>query len=64
MALFGPPDIQKLRAKNNIDGLIKALSYTKDSSIPPKAIFALGASKNSKAVDALIKVIAQDDPNL
>jgi len=64
MSLFGPPDIQKLRAKNNIDGLIKALSYTKDSSIPPKAIFALGATKNPNAVDALITVMTQDDPDL
>jgi len=64
MSLFGPPDIQKLQAKNNIGGLIKALSYTKDSSIPPKAIFALGATKNPKAVDALITVMAQDDPDL
>ena len=64
MSLFGPPDIEKLRVKNNIDGLIKALSYTKDSSIPPKAIFALGASKNPKAVEALITVMAQDDINL
>lgn len=64
MSLFGPPDIEKLRAKNNIDGLIKALNFTKDSSIPPKAIFALGATKNPRAVDALITVMAQDDPNL
>lgn len=64
MSLFGPPDIQKLQAKNNIGGLIKALSYTKDSSVPPKAIFALGATKNPKAVDALITLMEQDDPNL
>lgn len=64
MSLFGPPDIEKLRAKNNIDGLIKALSYTKDPSITPKAISALGATKNPKAVDAIISVLAQDDPNL
>ena len=31
MGLFGPPNVEKLKAKSDIDGLIKALAYEKDS---------------------------------
>ena len=27
MPLFGPPDVEKLKAKKNVKGLIKALRY-------------------------------------
>ena len=31
MPLFGPPNVEKLKAKRSVDGLIKALGYKKDS---------------------------------
>jgi HEAT repeat protein len=31
MGLFGPPDIAKLKAKRDVNGLIKALTYQKDT---------------------------------
>ncbi len=30
--LIGPPDVEKLKAERDVIGLIKALSYRKDSS--------------------------------
>ncbi|RPI92826.1 MAG: HEAT repeat domain-containing protein [Chloroflexi bacterium] len=40
--LFGPPDIEKLRTRNDMKGLIKALSYKKDDKIRLDAAEALG----------------------
>lgn len=42
MRLFGPPNIQKLKAKGNMKGLIKALGYRKDASVSQAAAVALG----------------------
>ena len=41
MALFGPPNIEKLSETNNVKGLIKALGYKKDPDIPVRAAQAL-----------------------
>jgi hypothetical protein len=35
--LFGPPNIEKLAAKKNVIGLIKALGYKSSSDIREKA---------------------------
>jgi hypothetical protein len=32
MPLFGPPDIEKLKAKRDVQGLIKALSYKQEGA--------------------------------
>ncbi len=48
MSLFGPPNIEKMKAKRDVQGLIKALGYMKDSDqekhtiIRAKAAEALG----------------------
>ncbi len=42
MGLFGPPNIEKLKAKNDVQGLIKALKSYKDSEIRRSADIALG----------------------
>lgn len=42
MSLFGPPNIQKLIAKRDRNGLIKALAYKKDAKIRTAAAIALG----------------------
>jgi hypothetical protein len=41
MWLFGPPNIEKLVAKKNVNGLIKALRYKNSSDIREKAAKAL-----------------------
>jgi hypothetical protein len=51
--LFGPPNIDKLEAKRNVRGLIKALGYRKDGGICKRAAGALGELKDAKAVEAL-----------
>ena len=33
MGLFGPPDIAKLKAKGDVPGLIRALTYTPLSEV-------------------------------
>ena len=33
MGLFGPPNIEKLKEKKNVKGLIKALNYRKDDDV-------------------------------
>ncbi len=40
-SLFGPPNIEKLKAKGDINGLIKALGYEKDADIRQAAAQAL-----------------------
>ncbi len=39
--LFGPPNVEELKAKHNIKGLIKALGYQKESSVRQAASGAL-----------------------
>ena len=41
MALFGPPNVAKLKASGNIDGLVKAARYTKDPELAEEARQAL-----------------------
>lgn len=57
--LFGPPNVDKLKAARNTSALIKALSYQKDSSIPKSAVQALGDLGDKKAVDALMAVLKE-----
>jgi HEAT repeat protein len=42
MPLFGPPNVEKLKARRDIAGLVKALAYKKDSSVRKRAAGALG----------------------
>jgi HEAT repeat protein len=57
MGLFGPPNVDKLRAKRNIEGLLEALEYRKDDSVRGAAIKALGEIGDSRAVEPLIAVL-------
>ena len=41
MALFGPPNVAKLKASGNIQGLVKAARYTKDPALAEEARQAL-----------------------
>src|SRR5664280_1165637 len=57
MPLFGPPNVAKLTAKSNIEGLIKALRYQKDTTVPGAAADALGQIGDARAVDPLIAAL-------
>lgn len=58
--LFGPPNIEKLKAKQNIKGLTKALQY-KDLNICIEAAKALGEIGDNRAVNALSDAIENGD---
>jgi len=56
--LFGPPNIEKLKAKRDIQGLIKALDYEKDSSVQEAASEALGEVGDERAVGPLMVALS------
>lgn len=53
MPLFGPPNIEKMQAKHDVNGLIKALGY-KDDDIKCDAVKALGEIGDPSAVAPLV----------
>jgi HEAT repeat protein len=56
MALFGPPNVEKLEQRRDIEGLVKALEYKKDDGqICLFATVALGNLRDARAVAPLIK---------
>jgi bilin biosynthesis protein len=50
------PNINKMKNKKDIEGLIEALNY-KDESIQLGAIKALGSANDPRAIDPLIKIL-------
>lgn len=57
MPQFGPPDVEKMKAKRDVNGLIKALDYDKDTAIRKAAAKALGQIGGHRAVKALVAVL-------
>ena len=51
MSLFGPPNVDKMAAKRNVEGLIKALGYRKDASVRNAAADALRRIGDARAVE-------------
>jgi HEAT repeat protein len=41
MFLFGPPNVEKMKARRDVNGLIKALRYRKDKGVRQAAAEAL-----------------------
>jgi HEAT repeat protein len=64
MGLFGPPNIENLKAKRDMQGLIKALDYTKDSSVRVAAAEALGEIRDERAIEPLIFLLQDVPENL
>lgn len=61
MSLFGPPNIEKLAAKGNVKGLIRALKYYADvQSEAGKAARALGKTGDARAVNPLLEMAARE----
>jgi len=54
MLLFSPPDVEKLRAKGNVSGLIKAISYKNNARLSRAAVSALGEIGDARATEPLI----------
>ena len=61
MGLFGPPNIENLKAKGDVQGLIKALGYQKDPNIRQAAAVALGQLGDHNAVEALISTLEDSE---
>lgn len=61
MGLFGigKPNIEKLKVKKDVEGLIKALKH-KDRDIREKAAKALGKIKGERAVETLIQALKDE----
>jgi HEAT repeat protein len=54
MSLFGQPNIERLKDKRDLKGLIEALGYQKDARIRKAAAAALGELRDPAAVGPLI----------
>lgn len=66
MNLFGPPDVEKMKARRDVNGLIKALGYQKGDSWNAKnirhyAAHALGELGDPRAVEPLIAALGDSD---
>ncbi len=61
MGLFGPPDVGKMRERNNVNGLIKALGYKKDHSVRKAATKALGNIRDPRVVEPLIAALKDEE---
>jgi|GEM_PF-1038659 len=61
MLLFGRPNVAKLKADRNINGLIKAVGYQKDRDLARTAVAALGEVGDPRAVPALLGALRTED---
>ncbi len=60
MGLFGQPNIEKLKAKKNVKGLIKALQYKNKGKVRRQAADALGELGDVKAAEPLIQALKDE----
>ena len=61
MFLFGPPNVEKMKARRNVNGLIKALGYKKDWEVRWDAARALGEIKDPRAVEPLSAALKDEN---
>ena len=62
--LFGKPNVNKLKTKGDVRGLIKALGYEKNSDIRCAAAKALGELGDKQATEPLIAVLRDTEPGV
>jgi HEAT repeat protein len=60
MPIFGPPNIEKMRARLDLKGLIKALDYAKDTKVRDRAIEALGELGGRAATEPLLALLEDE----
>jgi hypothetical protein len=53
LPLFGPPNVEKLKAQHNVMGLMKALSYFKNYEVQRQAAAAMGQIGDALAAESL-----------
>ena len=61
MGLFAQMDIEKRKAKRDVKGLLKALNHTDGWRIPLAAVRALGEVGDSRAAEALNKIVVKNE---
>jgi len=61
MGIFGKPNVEKLEARRDVQGLLRALSYPKHSGVRRGAAEALGRIGDSRAVEPLIAALKDED---
>jgi HEAT repeat protein len=76
MSLFGPPNVEKMIAKKNLKGLLKALEYHRDRpnrespdyersrAVRRKAAQALGALGDASAFNSLLESLRDSGPKV
>lgn len=64
MSLFGSPNIEKLKAKHDIPGLIKLLNPQKDPTACRGAVLALGQLGDRQAVPFLLPLLKTSDEHI
>lgn len=57
MALFGPPDVEKLKVRHDVRGLVRALGYQQDRFVRMTAAEALGELGEPTAIKTLAAVL-------
>lgn len=62
MGLFGPPNIEKMKANGDLKGIIKTLEYRKDVAVRLQAIEMLAELKAPETVEPLIALLKEEDP--
>lgn len=60
MGLFGPPNIEKMKAKKDVEGLIKALGFQHTFETRKSAAIALGEIGDVRAVEPLCTTLTMD----
>ncbi len=63
MGFFGPPNIEKMKAKNDVKGLVKALGYQKDEDVRKAAAEALSRI-GAPAVEPLTSALKDKDADV
>lgn len=55
------PNVEKLEARRDVEGLMKALRYDKNWSVREEATSALGDIADARAIEPLIKALEDED---
>jgi len=63
MGFFGPPSVEKMEAKRDVKGLIKALK-DEDKHVRRRATEALGNIGDAKAVEPFIEALKDEDEDV
>lgn len=64
MPPFGTPNVKKLAAKRDLEGMIKALGYQQDSPVRFDAVQALGRPAEARAVEPLMGALHDRDEDV